>query len=79
MVRPMRDSSRNKFGRWITTQSWQDVKNAVGTNEKNDAFYSTFLPEIDSHFPMKTVKIYPSDKPWITPRIKCLIHLRQKA
>lgn len=57
----MRDSNSNKFGRWITTQSWQDVKNAAGTKEKTDVFYSTFL------------------KAWITPRIKCLIHLRQKA
>lgn len=41
-------------------------------------FNSTFLPKIDRHFPMKTVKIYPLDKPWITPRIKHFIHLRQK-
>lgn len=73
-----RDSSLKEFGRWITTQSWQDVKDAVGTKEKTDAFYSTILAEIDRHFPMKTAKIYPPDKPWITPRIKRFIYLRQK-
>ncbi len=79
VIRPMRESSLNEFGRWITTQSWQDVNEATGTDEKANAFYNTILPEIDRHFPMKTVKMYPSDKPWITPKIKRLICLRQKA
>lgn len=73
----MSESSLNWFGRWITTHSWEDVNDAINTSEKANAFYNSIVPEIDKYFPLKTVKMYPSPKPWITPKINRLIHLKK--
>ncbi|CAH1259201.1 Hypp2194 [Branchiostoma lanceolatum] len=78
LTRPMREPNLSHFGKWITTHSWNEVYAATTTQEKADAFYSTLTSAIAKFFPTKSVKLHPSDKPWITPRIKHLIKQRQR-
>ena len=57
--------------------------NATGENSSVDNLTESFTSQvtnaIDRFFPLKHVKIHPTDKPWITPYIKQLIRDRQKA
>lgn len=77
-ARPMRESSIRSFGNWITHHDWSSVSNVHDVNEKCDRFYSELNPAIDSHFPIKSVRLHEDDKPWITTKIKCLIRQRQQ-
>ena len=62
-VRPMKDSQIREFGRWIQNQTWDNVINAQGTQNKADALYGYLDDSIESFFPMKTVKIHSNNKP----------------
>ena len=75
----MKDSQIKEFGRWIQNQTWDNVINAQGTQDKADAFYGYLDDSIESFFPMKTVKIHSNNKPWVNSKITKLIKLRQKA
>ena len=73
------DSGIREFGRWITQQSWQEVLEAKGTDNKCDIFYDMIWKKIDDIFPLKKRRTHPRDKPWMTNKIKALIAERQKA
>ena len=73
------DSKIREFGRWITQQTWQEVLEAEGTDNKCDLFYDSIWEKIDDLFPLKKRRTHPNDKPWMNDRIKDLIGDRQKA
>ena len=73
------DSGIREFGRWITQQTWQEVLEAEGTDNKCDIFYDMVWEKIDEIFPLKKRRTHPRDKPWMTNKIKALIAERQKA
>ncbi|XP_035688744.1 uncharacterized protein LOC118424306 [Branchiostoma floridae] len=79
VCRPFRDSSIRLFGQWITTHDWSEVLSAPTTAEKSRVFYNTLQSKMDHFFPVKLTRLHMFDKPWITPEIKSLIYLRQKA
>ncbi|KAI8485726.1 hypothetical protein Bbelb_365600 [Branchiostoma belcheri] len=78
-TRPIREPGLSDFGRWITTYTWEEVFNATTATDKAKAFYGTLTHAIDRFFPVKTVKLHPNDKPWVTPLVKFLIRKRQEA
>ncbi|XP_078585796.1 uncharacterized protein LOC144867616 [Branchiostoma floridae x Branchiostoma japonicum] len=78
-IRHLSEQDLFEFGRWATTHDWSEVYNASGTTAKANAFHATLEDAIATFFPIKTIKTLSSDKPWITPNIKRLIALRQKA
>ena len=43
-----------------------------------NSFTRTLNAAIDNFFPVKTIRSHPTDKPWITGRIKQLIKKRQR-
>ena len=49
------------------------------TDELVTSFSSQVTNALNNIFPLKTVKLHHTDKPWITPSIKQLIKDRQKA
>ncbi|KAI8502529.1 hypothetical protein Bbelb_201170 [Branchiostoma belcheri] len=79
VVRPLKDSDIRAFGAWISQHDWNEVYNATSAQEKTDGFYKTLNQQTDKFFPTKVVKIHPTDKPWITTRVKRLIKKRQEA
>ncbi|CAH1239876.1 NCAPD2 [Branchiostoma lanceolatum] len=78
-VRPMPESKIRAFGQWITAHKWEEVINAADTQSKTNAFYDTILNKIDDYFPTKTITMHTTDKPWLTPEVKDLVHQRQEA
>ena len=44
-----------------------------------ESFNTDVKTAIDIHFPLKSVKIHPTDRPWMTSHIRQLILERQRA
>ena len=73
-------SARDAFGRWCNSHTWfADVKNHGACSELASSFTQDLSLAIDRIFPTKIVKIHCTDKPWMTPSLKQLIHKRQRA
>ncbi|KAI8518834.1 hypothetical protein Bbelb_020910 [Branchiostoma belcheri] len=79
VVRPLRQSDLRSFGSWITEHDWGEVYSKVRATDKCTAFYSTLCGAIEKFFPSRTVRLHERDKPWVTPGLKAMILLRQKA
>ncbi|KAI8493050.1 hypothetical protein Bbelb_290540 [Branchiostoma belcheri] len=79
VVRPLRQSDVQLFGSWITEHDWEEVYSEVRATDKCSAFYSTLSSAIEKYFPSKIVRLHERDKPWMTPGLKAMILLRQKA
>ena len=61
------------------TQCPDALLNAQGVNEKVEIFTPELTSILDETMPMKTTRMQPSDKPWLTPHIKEIIKQRQRA
>ncbi len=72
-TRPITDSATRSFGQWITAYDWKPVLDATSTQAKADTFYEILGEQIEAHFPMEKTKCVPSDKPWMSTKIKNLI------
>ncbi|XP_071477419.1 uncharacterized protein [Diadema antillarum] len=79
MTRPMKDSSIRAFGQWISNHDWEEINTDDSVSEQCANFYATLHTAIEKHFPMRRVKLHPTDKDWMTPKIKAMIKSRQKA
>ena len=77
--RPMKDSSIQHFGQWITAHEWHEVYSKLDVVEKSSAMYATINEKIQEFFPSKVTRLHNRDKPWMTPEIKTLINQRQLA
>ena len=80
LVRHYPRSGIDAFGRWVTTHDWFTE---LGHNPSVDDLASSFTTQltdaINRIFPVKTIKLHGTDKPWITPELKLMIKDRQKA
>ena len=66
----------------ITTLSqinWTPLYHVTALEDQFNLFSNKISSVIDSHLPLRTIKCYPKDKPWITADIKKFISKRQKA
>ena len=80
LVRRYPRSGIEVFGRWACSKNWFDeLSDNPGTDELVTSFSSQVTNALNNIFPLKTVKLHHTDKPWITPSIKQLIKDRQKA
>jgi len=78
--RPVRITKPNNIhalGIKLNEESWVDVYNKADVDEKVDVFTNKLTTILDKTVPTRSVRIHPSDKPWITTRIK--IKARQNA
>ncbi|CAB4035140.1 Hypothetical predicted protein, partial [Paramuricea clavata] len=66
-------SARAAFGRWCCSREW--FSDAESKNSATDELNSA----VDRLFQSKVIRIYNSDKPWMTPALKKLIYQKQKA
>jgi len=80
LVRHYPRSGIDAFGRWATTHEWFT---ACGSSSSVDdlafSFTIQLIDAINRIFPVKTIKLQATDKPWITPDLKLMIKDRQKA
>ena len=79
VVRDMRDSAWRAFGRWITQKDWTPILNASSCEQKFQLLMSELDGAISIFLPQKISKKHPTDRPWITSKIKMWIGKRQSA
>ena len=60
-------------------EDWSDVYAVEEIDEKVKVFTSIMLTIMDETIPERTVRMHPSDKPWMTSFIKTKIKTRQRA
>ena len=60
-------------------EDWSDVYAVEEIDEKVKVFTSIMLIIMDETIPERTVRMHPSDKPWMTSFIKTKIKARQRA
>ena len=68
-----------QFGRWITCHDWTEVTAEHDLDLKVSAYDKTIWYQVDKYFPLKSITLSNTDKPWITPDIKQKIALRNRA
>ena len=78
-MRDMRDSAWRALGKWITQRDWTPILNASLCEQKFQLFMSELDDAICMFLPQKTIKKHPTDRPWITSRIKLWIGKRQSS
>ena len=79
-VRRYAESGLNGFGLWAGLKEWfHGLGPSPSTNDLASSFTADVIAAVDHFFPANTVRFHPTDKPWITARIKQLIKERQQA
>ena len=79
-VRRFPGSAINAFGRWVSSHHWFTALDRVAlVDSLKGSFNTDMKTAIDINFPLKSVKIHPTDRPWMTSHIKQLILERQRA
>ena len=79
-VRRFPESAINAFGRWVSSHHWfTSLDSVASVDSLTESFNTDVKTEIDIHFPLKSVKIHPTDRPWMTSRIKQFILERRRA
>ena len=71
-------SHKTLFAHALTTVDWSTLYHLDTCQEKFQKFSNTIDSLLDGFFPLKTITVCPTDKPWITPRFKEHIASRQK-
>ena len=77
-----RSSGRNQkvlFVNELSKVNWTHLYKMKSCNEQYQFFSDTINNLLDEHLPMKTVKRFSTDKPWVTEEFKDLIRQRQLA
>lgn len=63
----------------LNNHNWDEVLSAQGIDQKVEKFTQELTTILNQTMPMKTIRMHPSDKPWLTPHIKDVIAQRQRA
>ena len=74
-LRRFPESALNAFGRWVSTHSWFAHTCAVDylpVDSLTTSFSDDLWNAINIYFPAKSVKIHPTDKPWMSAEIKVI-------
>ena len=81
-MRRFPESALNEFGRWVSAHNWFAHSCAVDylpVDSLTTSFSDDLCNAINIYVPAKSVKIHPTDKPWMSAEIKSLILERQRA
>ena len=73
--RPYPDSGIREMGKWIQSQSWNEVYSLQSAHDKAEKFESMLNEKINLYFPKKNIKVNENDKPWMNVE---LINLDRK-
>ena len=75
--RPLPQSGVNKFGEWITAESWQSVNDESSPTEQVSQLHKMLSQKLETFCPEKSLKISQFDKPFITAELKRLHRQRE--
>jgi hypothetical protein len=78
-VRDLRPSRRAAMSSFVSEIDWSILDLYDTCESKLSAFESIVNTGMDILLPTKVVKIYNNEPAWVTPKLKSLIHQRQKA
>ena len=78
-IRQMKPENIRSLGLKLNLESWDEVFNASNVDAKVNIFTSTLNNLLDQCLPECSIKVHPSEKPWLTPQIKREIKARQQA
>ena len=74
LVRHYPCSGIDAFGRWVTTCDWfADCSLGLSVDDLASSFTTQLTDAINRIFPVKTIKVHATEKPWITPELKLMI------
>ena len=76
--RPLPDTAINKFGQWITGESFSSIKEDLNTNDHAQALEDLLMSKLDEFCPQKTAKFSSQDKPWINFELKVIDRRKQR-
>ena len=68
--RPMKQSSIQGFGQWISTYDWSEVYAMETAHEKALLFQNILMEHYNFYFPEETLKFREDDKPWVNKEVK---------
>ena len=77
--RDCRVSNKNALFSSLQSVNWTPLYRLNSCENQLQNFQDLITEKIDIHLPTRTVKVHPTDKPWMTPDIKATIKKRQRA
>ncbi len=75
----MRPSSKEAFGRFLSTIDWSYLELFKSIDDKYNYFNTMILTGLNIIMPIKSIKLHINDVPWMTGHLKGLINRRQRA
>ena len=79
-IRDKRPSKKSSVGRYLSNISWANLlSDDKSCEEKLTIFTDIIDLGLNILMPKKSVRVYPTDRPWINAEIESLIQKRQKA
>ena len=78
-IKPMNRSNLIALEIKLSKTAWDAVYEAEDADDEVSIFNGVVTQALDGCLPLKTIRIHPTDKPWMTPSIKAEIKLRQRA
>ena len=78
-VRPLTDSAIREFGRWICSQTWEDVVDIRDINAAAEILQTKLREAYENFFPEAIYLCKSNEPPWMTKRLKHLITVRNRA
>ena len=70
--RPLPDSSIRKFGEWLVTEGWEQLREDMSPTEHATIFEKILKDKLDLFCPEKTMRISSQDLPWINAELKAI-------
>ena len=77
--RKCKTANRHALFSCLNTTNWSSLYRMNTCQEQFNLFHSTLTDAINSCLPVRSVKLHPTDKPWMTAEIKDAIKKRQRA
>ena len=76
--RPLPDAAMDKFGQWITSETWDIFSNKMTPSEQALSLQDLLLSKLDKFFPVKSFKLGSQDKAWINGELKQLKRIKMR-
>lgn len=77
--RDIKEGNKLCLGRYFNGIDWSCLSNKSTCEEKSNLFTDLVAIGLENIVPEKTIKVYPKDAPWMSVKLKKLIHQRQVA
>ena len=76
--RPLPESKVREFGQWMTSETWDIIRDDEEPNQQVSAFQALIGQKLDTYLPKKIVKLGINEKPFITSELKTLKRKRMR-